>query len=975
MFNPKLMVTARKIAFGMMIIALLSMPIGEVSARTAYSNLSNPLDNYTIVFVSRKIPANGSVYMKPAETGSLPGVGPYSRLQVSAPGKLIVREADGTLRVLIDGSNPTSASLNLIDVNSPDVSYDGTKIVFAGLVAGSYSRKPLTNPGAWRLYVISVNGTGLHQLTFSDRDNLNLSQFKNVASNFVMYDDFDPAWMPDGRIVFSSTRWPSFGQYGGVHTSNLYVVNANGTNLHRITSERNGADRPLVDPLTGKIVYSRWWRNLRVATNSMKTIPDPSGGYFMKDGLLSIIMADRLPEVGGFKNLERNSWHLATINPDGTGLAQWGGRSNSYFYGQIANHAYGGGFAPDGSFYANFFPMNNMTEAAGFGGIRLYQRGPHGYKPIIGVNDRNDSTQPLVKYNPPSFGIYKSIYAAEPEVLPDGRVIISRASNIKQDYGLYIMNADGSNLVLLYDNPGTTELRARVIRSRPLPPVIPDQITQVASLLPPLANGPYDTDGTFTFQALNVYFNAPVDTDILSAMPVGSANTIRFFIDHQRWQQSGSHESLDWPILLDELPVNPDGSVTAISPANVPLFEQIRTKKPNYTVPLTGRTVLPTEMRGAAHVAGMNFGRPGDVVQCVGCHAGHTMIPMPANLEDAKWTNLAPGAKVTASSRDSSLPNNNGLIDRRVKMKLPGNNNYKFWVSKAGLPPTAQWVQLSFPVPVTIRTVRLYNIPAANSSVKVLNATVRLYQNSALTAEVASAASGALSENGTDVPFNEVRASVVRIEFNSVDGSVAGLGEVEVIARAEAADLQQSVYSIDAQDGSILESAETSGQGGNINSAAAILNLGDDAANRQYRAILSFDTSLLPDNAVITSALLKFKYAGLAGTNPFTTHGNILADVCNCEFSNNAALQPEDFQAQADKNNILTFTKNKVDGWYSQAFDPSDYGYINLDGLTQFRLSFETDDNNDLGADLLKIYSSNSDTQNRPRLIIQYYIP
>src|SRR5262245_13034463 len=227
-------------------------------------------------------------------------------------------------------------------------------------------------------------------------------------------------------------------------------------------------------------------------------------------------------------------------------------------------------------------------------------------------------------------------------------------------------------------------------------------------------------------------------------MPVGSANTIRFFIDHQRSQQSGSHESLDWPILLDELPVNPDGSVTALSPANVPLFEQIRTKKPNYTVPLTGRTVLPTEMRGAAHVAGMNFGRPGDVVQCVGCHAGHTMIPMPANLEDAKWTNLAPGAKVTVSSRDSSLPNNNGLIDRRVKMKLPQNNNYKFWVSKAGLPPTAQWVQLSFPVPVTIRTVRLYNIPAANSSLKVLNTTVRLYQNSSLVTEVASAASGML---------------------------------------------------------------------------------------------------------------------------------------------------------------------------------------------------------------------------------------
>jgi hypothetical protein len=974
-FSPKLTSTGRKIAFGMMIIVLLLMPISGVSARTADSYLSSPLDTYAIVFVSRKIPAYGSVYMKPAATGSLPGVGPYSRLQVSAPGKLIVREANGTLRILVDGSNPTSASLNLIDVNSPDVSYNGTKIVFAGLVAGSYSTKPMTNPGAWRIYTINVDGTGLQQVTFSDRDNLDLSQFRAVGELFKKYDDFDPAWLPDGRIVFSSTRWPSFGQYGGSHTSNLYVVNANGTNLHRITSERNGADRPQVDPLTGKIVYARWWRNFRVATNNMSTIRDPSGGYFMKDGLLSIVKAFTFPEVGGFPSQDRNSWHLATINPDGTGLAQWGGRSNSYFYGQIANHAYGGGFAPDGSFYANFFPMNNMTEAAGFGGIRLYQRGPHGYKPIIGVIDRNDSTQPLVKYNPPSYGIYKSIYAAEPEVLPDGRLIISRAGNIKQDYGLYIINADGSGLTLLYDNVGTTELRARVIRSRPLPPIIPDQITQVASLLPPLAEGPYDKDGTFTFQALNVYFNAPVDTEIVSAMPAGAANTIRFFIDHQRWQQNGSHESLDWPILIDELPVNPDGSITAISPANVPLFEQIRAKKPNYAVPLTGRTLLPTEMRGAAHVAGMNFGRPGDVVRCVGCHAGHTMIPVPANLEDAQWTNLAPGAKVTVSSRDSTLPNSNGLIDRRLKMKLPANNYYKFWVSKPGLPPNTQWVQLTFPVPITVRTVRLYNIPAADSSVKVLNATVRLYQDSALATEVASTVTGALSENGTDVPFNEVRASVVRIEFNSVNGSVAALGEVEVIARAEAADLQQSTYSIGAQDGWMLESAEASDQGGNVNSTAATLNLGDDAANRQFRAMVSFDTSTLPDNAVITSVMLKFKYAGLSGTNPFATHGKLLADVCNCEFSNNAALQPEDFQAPAGKNNILAFTNKKVNGWYFQSFRPFDFSYINLGGLTQFRLGFEIDDNNDLGADVLKIYSSNSEAKNRPRLIIQYYVP
>jgi archaellum component FlaG (FlaF/FlaG flagellin family) len=238
MFIRKLAYSSRILIFCLTILALLLTSVDQISAmanESVVKNTSNALGNYAIVFVSRRIPNTGSVYYPSG--GSMPGVQPYSRFQVSAPGKLLVREADGTIRVLIDGTNPTAASLNLIDVNAPDVSFDATKIVFAGLPVGSYSTAPMTNPGAWRLYVINVDGTGLHQLTFSDR-NINLSQFGEVASSFVNYDDTDPAWLPDGRVVFSSTRWPSFGMYGASRTSNLHVVNADGTGLHRITSER-----------------------------------------------------------------------------------------------------------------------------------------------------------------------------------------------------------------------------------------------------------------------------------------------------------------------------------------------------------------------------------------------------------------------------------------------------------------------------------------------------------------------------------------------------------------------------------------------------------------------------------------------------------------------------------------------------------------------------------------------------------------
>ncbi len=771
--------SCRRVVFGILILALILTPADAASAREPGSQPGMQIDNYAIVFVSRQIPRNGSMYMAPQETGSMPGVGPYARFQVAAPGKLIVREANGSLRTLVDGSRPTHTSLNLVDVNAPDVSYDGTKIVFAGLVGGSYDTSPLTNPGAWRLYLINVDGTGLRQLTLSDRENLNLSQFREVGEYFKKYDDTDPAWLPDGRIVFSSTRWPSFSQYSGARTSNLYVVNVDGTRLHRITSERNGADRPLVDPITGKIVYSRWWRNFRFAVNSMDTVfvnpANPAEGYRLHNGLTSV----RNNQLVRPDYLWRNSWAPTTINPDGTGLALWAGGA---LRTDMDNQAYGGAFTSSGDLVANFFPMSNMTEAAGFGGLRIYKRGPHGYQGILGVIARDDSLYRVVRDNPPSYGIYQSNYASEPDVLPDGRLVISLARDIAQDYGLYLVNLDGTNLVPLYDNPGTTELRARVIRPRRVPPVISDRVTQFPNLLPPLDIGPYDIDGTFTFQALNVYFNAPVDTNILSAMPVGAAGTIRFFIDHQRWQQRGSLEQLDWPILLNEVPVNPDGSVTTTSPANVPLFEQIRSPRPGYTIPLTGMNALGPDHGGAAHVAGMNFGRPGEVVKCVGCHAGHSMIPVPS-AEEAKWTNLAPGAALQFSSLDTFLPNGNGLTDRRVKMSYP-EKLHKYWISRSGQDSNTQWVQLTFPVPVTVRTVRLYNIPAADSPIKVQAATVKLFSDSGGTNLVGSNSSGALSESGTNVTFNDISATVVRVEMNSVSGSAAALTEVEVIARA-----------------------------------------------------------------------------------------------------------------------------------------------------------------------------------------------
>jgi hypothetical protein len=186
--------------------------------------------------------------------------------------------------------------------------------------------------------------------------------------------------------------------------------------------------------------------------------------------------------------------------------------------------------------------------------------------------------------------------------------------------------------------------------------------------------------------------------------------------------------------------------------------------------------------------------------------------------------------------------------------------------------------------------------------------------------------------------------------------------------------------SVASHDGWILESTETSNTGGKLNKNSATLQVGDDVANKQYRSILSFDTSTLPEDAVITSVTLKFKYAGKTGTLPFSTHGNLLVDVRKGAFSNNSALQLGDLNVKGTlttyKAKVLTYANSVVDNWYSQLLLPADYQFMNLGGVTQFRLRFTKDDNNDFGADSLKIFSGDALLEaDRPRLIIEYYIP
>ena len=186
-----------------------------------------------------------------------------------------------------------------------------------------------------------------------------------------------------------------------------------------------------------------------------------------------------------------------------------------------------------------------------------------------------------------------------------------------------------------------------------------------------------------------------------------------------------------------------------------------------------------------------------------------------------------------------------------------------------------------------------------------------------------------------------------------------------------------------ANDGWILESGENSNAGGLLNGTATTFNLGDNAAKKQYRGILSFGTGAsLPDNAVITAVTLKIrKSAVVGGGNPVTTFQGFMVDIKNGFFGTSAALQASDFQATFTATTGKTygpFLPTPVSNWYSFNLT-SAKGYINKtatnSGLTQIRLRFKLDDNNNAVANYLSLYSGDAAAANQPQLVIKYVIP
>lgn len=116
------------------------------------------------------------------------------------------------------------------NIRDPRVHYDGGRILFAYRKGGTRH---------YNLYEVNTDGTGLRQVTFGE------------------WDDTDPAYLPDGGIIFVSSRGRRFIPCNHVQAAILYRVDADGGNMLCLSANSVRDDRPAVLP-DGRVIYTRW---------------------------------------------------------------------------------------------------------------------------------------------------------------------------------------------------------------------------------------------------------------------------------------------------------------------------------------------------------------------------------------------------------------------------------------------------------------------------------------------------------------------------------------------------------------------------------------------------------------------------------------------------------------------------------------------------------------------------------------------
>jgi hypothetical protein len=474
----------------------------------------------------------------------------------------------------------------------PELSYDGTKVLFA------YSQY---DPN---LAVLKdkTDKNSIAEESFFHLFEMELATGKTRQLTFGKYDDFDARYLPDGRVVFLSTRKGkelqtglldaekmleqalpnSYVRCGGdnfrpVAVYTMHVLEKDGKTIQQISAFENFEWTPSVLN-DGRIAYTRW-----------DYIDRPNGHLFSlwstnPDGTRTSLI------YGNYTTKPQVVIEAKAI-PDSTDLVFVASAHHSNFGGSLVLLDRNQGQEGEK-------PIERLTPEVCFpeteGSPNHYYANPHPLSRDYYLVSWSD--KPL----PPHYG--------SPPVTDESK-------NPSNSLGIYYFDRFG-NLELLYRDSMISSMNPVPVKSRTVPPVVASSVDWT---------GPQE--GEFfiqnVYEGLKEYGFTRQNKSVQKLRIVATVPKVQPFMNQPMLGVSAEDIG---KFILGTVPVEEDGSAFFRVPSGVPYFFQA----------LDENGVAVQTMRSLAYVM------PGEKATCVGCHEYRESAPSAGPLPKAMLRKPSP---------------------------------------------------------------------------------------------------------------------------------------------------------------------------------------------------------------------------------------------------------------------------------------------------------------------------------------------
>jgi hypothetical protein len=583
----------------LVVIGCSSASSGHAPGVAGGQTLTPGVTNYPLAYIKRPVLKQDFDNVRDLIT-SQTGGDLYVRAQASA----------GGAEVNVTGS----ITGGMGDVRDLDVSPDGTKLVFSLRLPLDPKKKntDITQPN-WHIYQYDASTGIVTQLTNDD-----ITTGHDVGAHYL----------PDGRIVFSSTRQIATQsilldegrpQYQAQIDSRqqsiflLHVMNGDGTEMHQISMNTNHDFLPSVLS-NGQIVFSRWEATNGDQINLYHGNPDGTGVelyYGANSHATGANIAGTNDNVIQFLNARQlaDGTLVAIARPFmGTQLGGDIVRIDAANYVEIHQLATPGGTAGTGQTSATTLGVTTDANMPSLGGR------------FASVYPLYDGTNRLLVSWSPCLVTDNSVTPPTTSVCTSSNTSGTNVTLAPPQYTLWVYDLNAGTLSpLLAADAGTQIVEPVILQARtpapttlvdsaPLPGFQQNLFTAGVGLLD--ISSVYDVDGVDTATPNIAGVSDPSQADfyvrpyrfirIVKSVEIPGEKIRK--IDNNDFGPAG----MGMREILGYAPIQPDGSVQVQVPANVPFTVDI--------VDINAKRITPL------HTSWMQL-LPGETKACNGCHS------------------------------------------------------------------------------------------------------------------------------------------------------------------------------------------------------------------------------------------------------------------------------------------------------------------------------------------------------------------